>query len=190
MSAPLTTRDDWINAACDEVALVGLAGLTIERIAKTLKVSRIGFYQRFKDRPELYEAVVERWMRGIDELFEKADHIEDPVQRIRQVGYEVLVDQQQRALDRAMLLSPEKDAELAERIRMARVQAIDWLIPLLRESGFSLSEARRRSEVVFMGWLGLLAEVEASNSGETDAQLRARIDNLIDVATLPRAETA
>lgn len=185
MSAPLTTKEDWINAAYEEVARSGLNGLTIEGIATRLSVSRIGFYQRFKDRQELYDALIERWVQVVDELFQKAQHTEDPIEQLRQVGYDVLVDPQQRAMDRALLLTPSKSPELVERMKEARQQSTAWSNKLFQRAGFTAKEARWRSQIIFTGWLGHLAEVEALDSNESDAQLRARIDRLIDLAVSP-----
>lgn len=182
MSAPLTSVEDWISAAIAEVTARGLEGLRIERLANTLGVSRIGFYQRFPNRQGLIDAVVDRWSLDVEQMYEKAQHIEDPIEQIRSVGYEVLTNRELRALDRVLLLSPNNDVAQGYRMRIARGQTVDWASRLLRRRGFTATQARRRAELLFVGLLGLVAEVEAVGGAETDRQLRARIDRLVDLA--------
>jgi AcrR family transcriptional regulator len=54
-------RSDWLQAALDTLCDVGIAGVTIERVASVLGVTRGSFYHHFADREELLRELLELW---------------------------------------------------------------------------------------------------------------------------------
>lgn len=71
------SRDDWIAAAMDWVAAHGVATLAVEPLARSLGVTKGGFYWCFANRDELLQAVLERWeaqgTQNIIHLVEQTD---------------------------------------------------------------------------------------------------------------------
>ena len=64
--APLD-RSGWIEAAIDVLAEQGVQGMRIEALAKTCGVTKGSFYWHFRDRQDLFRAVLETWrIRDID----------------------------------------------------------------------------------------------------------------------------
>ncbi len=57
-------RDAWIKASLDVLAEKGLDGIRVEVLAKRLKVTKGSFYWHFKDRRDLFDAVLQRWKDG------------------------------------------------------------------------------------------------------------------------------
>ena len=58
-------KDDvWIEAGFAELASSGVEGVRVEVLAKTLGVTKGGFYRRFRDRAALLEAMLQRWSAG------------------------------------------------------------------------------------------------------------------------------
>lgn len=55
------TREDWINAARQMLIKEGVAGVKVDRLAKKLKVTRGGFYWRFKNRKDLLDLLLDVW---------------------------------------------------------------------------------------------------------------------------------
>ncbi|MEO8151765.1 MAG: TetR/AcrR family transcriptional regulator [Rhizobacter sp.] len=55
------SRDDWTDAALDWIAEHGVASLAIEPLARSLGVTKGGFYWCFGSRDELLQAALERW---------------------------------------------------------------------------------------------------------------------------------
>ena len=57
-------RDAWIKASLDVLAEKGLDGIRVEVLAKRLKVTKGSFYWHFKDRQDLFSAVLQTWKEG------------------------------------------------------------------------------------------------------------------------------
>ena len=58
-------KDDvWIEAGLAELARSGVEGVRVEVLAKTLGVTKGGFYRRFRDRAALLEAILQTWSAG------------------------------------------------------------------------------------------------------------------------------
>ena len=57
-------RNGWIEAAIDVLADRGLDGLRVEVLAKNFGVTKGSFYWHFKDRQDLFSAVLQTWKEG------------------------------------------------------------------------------------------------------------------------------
>lgn len=55
------TRETWIEAAYDLFITDGIEAVKIMALAKTLNLTRTGFYWHFKDVSELHQAIIEIW---------------------------------------------------------------------------------------------------------------------------------
>src|SRR6516225_5309824 len=56
--------DVWIEAGLAELARSGIAGVRVEVLAKSLGVTKGGFYRRFRDRAALLGAMLGVWRDG------------------------------------------------------------------------------------------------------------------------------
>jgi AcrR family transcriptional regulator len=54
----------WIEAGLEEIARTGVEGVRVEVLAKSLGVTKGGFYRRFRDRAALLEAILQNWSTG------------------------------------------------------------------------------------------------------------------------------
>lgn len=57
-------RKEWIEAATDVLADQGVDGLRVEVLAKNFGVTKGSFYWHFKDRQDLFNAVLQTWKEG------------------------------------------------------------------------------------------------------------------------------
>ncbi|MDA0189653.1 MAG: TetR/AcrR family transcriptional regulator [Proteobacteria bacterium] len=57
-------RKEWIESAIDVLAAHGLDGLRVEVLAKNFGVTKGSFYWHFKDRQDLFSAVLQTWKDG------------------------------------------------------------------------------------------------------------------------------
>jgi AcrR family transcriptional regulator len=57
-------REAWVLAATEVLAQEGVAGLSVEWLAKRLKVTKGSFYWHFRDRKDLLMAVLRGWKEG------------------------------------------------------------------------------------------------------------------------------
>ena len=56
--------ESWIEAGLEEIARTGVEGVRVEVLAKSLGVTKGGFYRRFRDRAALLEAMLQHWSAG------------------------------------------------------------------------------------------------------------------------------
>ena len=56
--------ESWIEAGLEEIARTGVEGVRVEVLAKSLGVTKGGFYRRFRDRAALLEAMLQNWSAG------------------------------------------------------------------------------------------------------------------------------
>jgi AcrR family transcriptional regulator len=54
----------WVEAGLTELARSGIDGVRVEVLAKSLGVTKGGFYRRFADRAALLGAMLQRWREG------------------------------------------------------------------------------------------------------------------------------
>ena len=54
----------WIEAGFAELGKSGIEGVRVEVLAKTLGVTKGGFYRRFSDRAALLAAMLQSWSKG------------------------------------------------------------------------------------------------------------------------------
>ncbi len=57
-------RNEWIAAAIEVLADHGMEGMRIEVLAKNFGVTKGSFYWHFKDRQDLFDAVLQTWKEG------------------------------------------------------------------------------------------------------------------------------
>lgn len=57
-------RAGWVEAATDVLAENGIEGVRVEVLAKRFGVTKGSFYWHFKDRQDLFNAILETWKEG------------------------------------------------------------------------------------------------------------------------------
>jgi AcrR family transcriptional regulator len=75
MAPPVRTpRGTWIDAGLRALAAGGADAVRIEPLARTLGVTRGGFYWHFDDRGALLEEMLDTWERvGVDDVIERVE---------------------------------------------------------------------------------------------------------------------
>lgn len=58
--------DEWLEEARRALVDYGAAGVKVDRLAKSLNVTRGGFYHHFKNQQDLMNRLVEHWVRTND----------------------------------------------------------------------------------------------------------------------------
>ncbi|MBL8395583.1 MAG: TetR/AcrR family transcriptional regulator [Candidatus Accumulibacter sp.] len=57
-------RNEWIQSAIETLAEQGVQGMRVEVLAKNFGVTKGSFYWHFKDRKDLFDAVLQTWRDG------------------------------------------------------------------------------------------------------------------------------
>src|SRR5262245_57954204 len=76
-------HDTWIEAGLKELGKGGVERVRVEVLAKSLGVTKGGFYRRFKDRRALLDAILRTWTRGRIAAIEKHTGLGDESARNR-----------------------------------------------------------------------------------------------------------
>jgi AcrR family transcriptional regulator len=94
ISAPNKSRETssldaeaWVDAALAVLASNGVEAVRVERLAKSLKVTKGSFYWHFKDRRALFDAMLASWRKratlGVIDRLERAN--KPPAERLKQL---------------------------------------------------------------------------------------------------------
>src|SRR5947209_11089152 len=76
-------NETWIEAGLKEIARTGVEGVRVEVLAKSLGVTKGGFYRRFRDRAALLEAMLQHWSTGRIAAIEKHTSLDGATARER-----------------------------------------------------------------------------------------------------------
>src|SRR4051812_45229521 len=75
--------ESWIEAGLEEIARTAVEGVRVEVLAKSLGVTKGGFYRRFRDRAALLEAILQHWSTGRIAAIEKHTSLDGATARER-----------------------------------------------------------------------------------------------------------
>ena len=177
-----TTREDWIRTGYELLDRGGIEGVKVDRIASELGASRSGFYHRFANRRELLDAIVDYWMSDGYALVDQFDEVEDPLERYVGIIAGLLTTPRLRRADTALLLLATEDEGFAARRARVRNDFVVLGSEYLRQSGMEETTSQERAAFVWMGYLGILSEVDSMPSVPADDELASLVRRLIDRA--------
>lgn len=179
LNKSLTTRDDWIEAGYVELGEVGPEGVSVESIARRLGVSKAGFYHRFKNRKELLDLVVQRWFDHSEAIIAGVPDDADPIEQIVGAAQRAITDTRLRRADTWLLLRTPSDADHAEYSRMTRTSMIGWVQHLLLGLGLPPEKAHARASLIYFGYVGLTADLEAMEPEPDEETIHWYLDQMV-----------
>ena len=157
---PKVPADVWVATAQEVLVKEGIGAVKVDRLARTLGVSRGGFYHHFADRADLLERLLITWRKralfvphGLTPVNpgEALAAIDALVKNlIDEVDYDPLFDLAVRAWARA----DEKVGIAVKRADRERVQALEQIFDAL---GCSREEAGIRARVFYFHQIGYYA---------------------------------
>lgn len=145
-------REDWIRGALELLSESGVEGVKIVPLADRLGVTSGSFYWHFKNRRELYDALVEYWEREMtDAAMEFAKSIEPPKERIWCLMEHVMSAGLAR-FDLAIWHWAQTDAGARKAFRRTLRKRFAFAKWMFMQAGFSepQAEARGRLMAVYM----------------------------------------
>ncbi|MDH3688342.1 MAG: TetR/AcrR family transcriptional regulator [Gammaproteobacteria bacterium] len=146
------TREDWIRGALDLLSTAGVEGVKIVPLAERLGVTSGSFYWHFKNRRELYDALVDYWGRELtDAAIEATKPIEPPEERIWRLMEQVMVEGLAR-FDLAIWHWAQSDKAVEKVFNRALKKRFAYAKWMFIQAGFveAQAEARGRLMVVYM----------------------------------------
>lgn len=150
---------DWIAEARQMLIEGGVAAVQINPLAARLKVTRGGFYWRFRNRKDLLDRLLEDWRGSNCRAFMMAlERAGSPQERYRRL-VRLLVDEKDfdPALDTAIRQWGTVDAEVRKIVNQVDNERIDGFFKIFLEAGQDSTEAMVRARVVYFHQVGYYA---------------------------------
>jgi AcrR family transcriptional regulator len=150
---------DWIAEARQMLIEGGVAAVQINPLAARLKVTRGGFYWRFRNRKDLLDRLLEDWRGSNCRAFMMAlERAGSPQERYRRL-VRLLVDEKDfdPALDTAIRQWGTVDAEVRKIVNEVDNERINGFVKIFLEAGQESTEAMVRARVVYFHQVGYYA---------------------------------
>ena len=149
-----TPPSAWIDAGLHALAAGGPDAVRVEALAKTLGVTKGGFYGHFADRGALLDGMLATWERmSTDMMFESIEREGgDARAKIRRAG--LLAGDRLLLIDLAIRDWARRDPAVAERLRRVDNQRMGYLRSLMREIFADEDEAEARCLLAFSLLIG------------------------------------
>lgn len=180
MGALRTPREKWVEAGLRALAAGGVDAVRVEVLAKTLGVTKGGFYGYFADRAALLEAMLDTWEReSVDDVLDQIEaETPDVLERVRLAGRLTFSSDRLLPVDLAVRAWARRDPAVAERVRNVdnrRMQLLRDAISTIREDP---DEVEAWSLLAFCMAIGN-GFLAADHPGRTREEVMRRASDLI-----------
>ena len=176
-SRPRRSREEWLEAALQNLSQHGAARIRIRGLCADLGVTTGSFYAHFSSRDEFVRSVATHWrQRFTTEIVETIRHApDDPKSRLVALA-EGIVEQDLGRFDVAVRAWAAQEPTVASIVRQVDKERIGLLRDLFAEFGFRGAELELRART-FVTYYGLEHSllVRQSKSKRLE-QTRSRID--------------
>jgi AcrR family transcriptional regulator len=156
MAAIRTPRGRWIEEGLRSLASGGPDAVRVEPLARTLGVTKGGFYWHFKDRRALLDEMLDAWERvAVDEVIERVES-EGGDARTRLRGLFALASSRGDVLpiDLAVRDWGRREKVVAKRLRRVDNRRMDYMRSLFGDFCPDEEEVEVRCTVAFSLWIG------------------------------------
>jgi AcrR family transcriptional regulator len=145
-----TPRSAWIDAGLRALAAGGPEAVRVETLAKSLNVTRGGFYGNFQDRRALLDAMLDTWERAAtDEVLEQVERSGgDPRTKIRRAGALTFSDKL-LPIELAIRDWSRRDRSVKERLRRVDNRRMQYLRSLFSVFCADEQDVEARSVLAF-----------------------------------------
>ena len=151
MAPPIRTpRSNWIDAGLSALAAGGPDAVRIEPLARSLGVTRGGFYGHFRGRAALLKAILNRWERAAtDEVREQVERRGgDPRTKVRRAGALTFSDEL-LPIELAIRDWARRDPKVAARLKRVDNRRMEYLRELFGEFCADGDEIEGRAVLAF-----------------------------------------
>jgi AcrR family transcriptional regulator len=156
---PTLSTEDWIRQARAMLIAEGIGALKIDRLAKACKVTRGGFYWRFRNRDDLLDRLLDHWheTNGTAYLDVLRPDVPPPARYMRLV--ELLIDEIRfdPLFDSAVRAWGAVSAKARAVVKKADDDRIGALTRLFLDAGYPEQEAFIRARIAYFHQVGYYA---------------------------------
>lgn len=151
------SRSDWLAAARSALIARGIGAVKVDRLAKTLNVTRGGFYWHFKDRDDLLNALLVNWEQRSNAMFEAAlsgNHADGVAEFRALVDAWITEDIYSPAYDSAVRDWARISESVAKAVRRVDNHRIEIIKRIFKDMGFDDDEAFIRARITYFHQVG------------------------------------
>jgi AcrR family transcriptional regulator len=142
------SKAEWLDAGLQALSTGSVSEITIDHLARSLGITKAGFYWHFKGRKDLLHHMLDHWTHEVTEVVtENAALLElEPRSRLIAAA-EMILDHDLGSLDMAIRLWAQRDPRAARAVRKVNKLRIAFARKALEELGFEEDEAEMRAMV-------------------------------------------
>lgn len=146
-------RSGWIDGAIEALAEEGLPGMRVEALAKRFGVTKGSFYWHFKDRQDLFDAMLQTWKEGRIRDIDKqrampAGNESEQLQQIIEI-YSANRNRKGISIELAVRDWARRDAQACAIVEEVDSYRLESARKLFVATGLSDSEAKSRSLLLY-----------------------------------------
>jgi AcrR family transcriptional regulator len=140
------SRAEWLEAGLEALSEKGIAALTIEGLAKSLGISKAGFYWHFRDRGHLLNELLAHWTHELTEVVTSNPELlaMEPKQRLIETA-EAILDYDLTRYEIAFRQWALTDREVARAVRKVNRLRLAFVRRALSELGFGGDDLEMRT---------------------------------------------
>jgi AcrR family transcriptional regulator len=146
-------KSDWLKAARLALLKGGVEAVRVERLARSLRVTKGSFYWHFKDRDELLDLLLREWEGEMAEIIPHLSHrsVRETLLTLVRILVERarLSEEGEVPSDAAIFAWASVSPEVARRVNRAEQERINLLM--------RISGQPDRIELFYLAWLGFVA---------------------------------
>jgi len=145
--------DAWIKAGLAEIAKGGVDRIRVEVLAKSLGVTKGGFYRRFKDRRALLDALLDTWTSGRIAAIKRQTELGNKTPRGRLKAlinlYSARFNSEAMAIELAIRQWARSDAIAAKAAANVDAERLDSVAQLYRKLGLARPAAEAQAVLFY-----------------------------------------
>lgn len=145
------SKDEWLEAALNALEGEGVRGVRIEVLARTLGISKSGFYWHFRDREELLRQMLAYWEYAFTDVVIKSlsQSTLPPRERLMEAMH--MVDNHKLAkFDLSIRSWANHDTRVMGIVKRVDRKRLEFVKALLAESGFRGEDLETRARLMMV----------------------------------------
>lgn len=140
------SKAQWLAAALEKLRERGIEGVNVQDLARSLGVSKAGFYWHFEDRDDLYRQLLEVWTHETTEVVTNNPQVTEaePRQRLERIA-EMILRHDLTQYEVPIRQWANHDAEVARAVRRVDRLRLDFIRRTFAALGFEGDDLEMRT---------------------------------------------
>ena len=173
------SKEQWLSTALELFSESGEGGLRVEALARTLSISKSGFYFQFKDRDDFLQQLLAYWVNEYTTVI-----IDNPLlamtpprQRLLMIST-LVFEQNLTRFDAAMYVWASKNPQIAKQVRKVTDMRLKFTSKVFAELGFEGDDLEMRARG-FIAYLSGERAIFGSNKKIAERHRELRLNMLL-----------